>query len=200
MASTSHSRENIQERQTLELNLDLSHHGRKAQVSVTVQPNTDPSLYGCTLLFPSKPSSTFANFPVCEATVRAIGMKGYGSMYGWVQMTRDSSHDWEMDPAPIFQGLDTPFCWFGPEPSLFDCPMRENVRDFDWTCHSFLAWLPDCLMSKDVRPGVGFEWGFWIEDGEVRVKALKRLGDGEWDGHLPMLREKFPSWTFSPHS
>lgn len=171
-------------KETLELDFDIDG-SRKGHVSVSVQPNNDPRHYGCDLLFTDKPWDCFATYPVCEASVRSTGVRGYGCMYGWIQMVRNStspltaSDAWEMDPLPILGDLKIPFTLFGPEPSLFDCPMRENQSQYDWICHSFLTYIPDCLISKDVRPILGFEWGFRIEDGKVQVKALRKLENGE---------------------
>ncbi|KAK3057402.1 hypothetical protein LTR09_001586 [Extremus antarcticus] len=198
MASTN---ETTPERQTLDIPFDLDD-ARKGAVSVSVQPNTNPEHYGCHLIFPDKPKDAFAGFPVCEATVRSTGAKGYASIYGWVQMVRSSSSPltesdkWEMDTAPVNSDSNTPFCWFGPEPSLFDCPMREGEREYEWVCHSFLTYLPDCVISKDVRPVLGFEWGFETKDGEIMLKELRELEAGDWDEKLPMLREKHSGWMF----
>lgn len=141
---------------------------RKGTVTVAVKSNNDPEHYGCDLLLPDHPGSDFKDFPTCEAKVRSTGGKGYASMYGWIQVFRctndalTKNDPWEMDPVPIHSDVNSPFCWFGPEPSLFDCPMRDRAKQCDWACHSFLAYIDDCLISKDVRPILGLSWGFWI--------------------------------------
>lgn len=194
-------KESNSEQQTLHLDFSIDDL-RKGQVTVLVQPNNDPARYGCTLLFPDKPTDVFATFPTCEALVRSTGATGYGSMYGWIQFFRASDSpltgdvQWEVDPVPIFGDLNTPFCWFGPEPSLFDCPMREGKLEHDWICHSFLTYLPDCLISKDVRPILGFEWGFRIRESKVEVKELQEVEMKVWDERLAMLEHKYPGWAF----
>ena len=196
--------EAISELQQLDLTFELSNL-RKGNVKVSVQTNNNSEIYGCDLLFPNEPKSQFNSFPACEATVRSTGAKGYGAMYGWIQMTQisesvlTSEMPWEMDPLPITADLNLPFGFFGPEPSLFDSPMRKGIKTLDWMCHSFLGAIDDCLISKDVRPVLGFEWGFWIEDGKVSIKALRALKIEEWDHQLPLLRGKFDGWQFRDH-
>lgn len=108
----------------------------------------------------------------------------------------DSDDKWEMDPIPLTKDLNTPFVWFGPEPSLFDGPSRFECKELDWSCRSFLTYVEDGVISKDVIPILGFEWGFWVKDGEVFVKALREVGLDVWDGHLGLLRSQFEGWKF----
>lgn len=178
---------------------------RKGDVKVSVQTNHNPEQLGCDLLFPPKPNqsiSAFTSFPACSASVRSTVAQGYGAMYGWIQLVQISPSlltpdtPWEMDPVPITADLNTPFVWFGPEPSLFDAPMREGVESLDWKCHSFLAAIDDCVISKNVKPVLGFEWGFWIDGGDVSIKALREVKLEEWDEHLALLRGRFEGWTF----
>lgn len=191
-------------RQTLDFSFQVSD-TRKGEVAVVVEENNEPQNYGCDLLLPDHPGSHFKDFPICEAKVRSTGAKGYGSIYGWIQVFRcndslltEDDH-WEMDPVPLHSDLNTPFCWFGPEPSLFDCPMRDRRKQCDWDCHSFLTYSDDCLISKEVRPILGFCWGFSIRDGQVVIKALEKLDMNIWDGHLSLLREKHPGWDFGEY-
>jgi hypothetical protein len=123
-------------------------------------------------------------------------------MYGWVQMasvpeseTNTITH-LEMDPIPITNDLNTPFTWFGPEPRLFDAPMQVKFQNLDWTAQSFLVYVPDNLLTRDVRPILAFEWGFWKHEGQIQIKPLHKLGLEAWDAHLPMMRKKFVGWTF----
>lgn len=195
------SYEAVPGQQRLDLDFQISNL-RKGKVSVFVEPNQDPTNYGCDLILQDHPGSDFNGFPACEAKVRSTGAKGYGSMYGWIQLFRcteaalTENDPWDMDPVPIHNDLNTPFCWFGPEPSLFDCPMRDRAKRCDWVCHSFLTYTEDCLISKDVRPILGFSWGFWITKGQVMVKPLQKLEVAAWNEHLPLLRAKYPGWEF----
>ena len=124
-------------------------------------------------------------------------------MYGWVQFATvpesdtDTTMHWEMDPIPITNDLSTPFTWFGPEPRLFDAPMQVKFQNLDWAAHSFLAYVPDCLITTEVKPILGFEWGFWKREGQIQIKPLRKLGLEAWDAHLPLMREKFTGWKFA---
>lgn len=174
-----------------------------AFVDISISTNNDPKRYGFDLLFPNHPLSDFVGFPICQANVHSTESRGYASMYGWIQITRvanDSeatkSSAWEMDPVPMTAGLNTPFCWFGSDPRLFDAPAREGVREIDWTARSFLAYIEDGLMSKVVHPILAFEWGFEIHDGEKTIKPLKQLGTDPWNEHRAFFTEQFPGWKF----
>ena len=188
--------------QSLSLDFSLPR-SRAGSVTASVRTNRDPSNYGLQLLFPGHDMGTFKGFPVCEASVSTLGMQGYGSIYGWIQMVRAgdpsdiSTTPWEMDPIPILAGLNTPFAWFGPEPKLFDAPTREGVERLDWTCHSFLTYIEDSLVSKAVIPVLGFQWGFELHGGEPKVKVLRELQLDTWNGHLDLLENSFSGWNFS---
>jgi hypothetical protein len=190
------------EDQSLNLKFSISH-SRAGSVTASVRADNDPSKYGLQLIFPDHETGTFKGFPVCEASVSAVGTKGYGSIYGWIQMVRSgeplkiSAASWEMDPIPILAGLNTPFAWFGPEPKLFDAPMRRGVQALDWTCHSFLTYIEDGLMSKDLKPVLGFEWGFELHDGQPKLKVLRELQLSAWNEHLDLLESSFTEWKFN---
>lgn len=193
--------------QNLTLEFSVSHR-RKGTVSVSVRPDDEPEVQGMDLLFPNTPASDFLGFPLCHATVQSAAQaRGYASMYGWIQLVRcnqsksgdaklSDADEWEMDPIPITSDLNTPFVWFGPEPSLFDGPSRPRDLQVDWICRSYLAYIGDVALTRDVRPILGFEWGFWMRGGEVFVKPLQRLEDNAWSEHLGLLRNKFAGWTF----
>lgn len=190
--------------QTISLEFSLSH-SRAGSVTASVKADNDPSKYGLQLIFPDQDTNTLKGFPICEATVSTAGTQGYGSIYGWIQMVRSgepssiSAAPWEMDPIPILAGLNIPFAWFGPEPKLFDAPMCTGVQELDWTCHSFLIYIEDGLMSKDLKPVLGFEWGFELHNGEPNLKLLRELQLSAWNDHLDLLESSFTGWKFNRH-
>lgn len=178
----------------------------QAHVQVSVSVDTDPKRHGIDLLFPSATLSDYLGYPACTARITSSPhSQGYASIYGWVQVFREgidataaSRATWGFDSIPIYESLETPFCWFGPDPTLFDAPSRPGVQDVDWTARSFLTYLDDSLLSRTVKPILAFEWGFRIEDGKKSVKPLKRLSLDAWDEQLKLLATKFPNWQFKP--
>ncbi|KAK2782827.1 hypothetical protein FQN53_009593 [Emmonsiellopsis sp. PD_33] len=131
-----------------------------AYVKVAVEADCNPQEYGLDLLFPtaSHQPDDFVGFPLCHATVHSPVSRGYASLYGWIQLVKNTAQgNWELDPLPINQGLDTPFTWFGPEPQLFDAPLRVGISNLDWTARSFLVYIDDFLMSKAIGPILSFE-------------------------------------------
>lgn len=184
-------------------------------LKVEVAPNASPEKTGFPLLFPNHSPDLARGFPTCKATLHAHTDVGYAAMYGWLQTVlekpdttsaeasaaeQEAGPRWQTDPLPLTQDLSFPFTWFGAEPQLFDAPSRpDRSQPLDWTCQSFLAYVPDAVVSRRVCPVVGFEWGFLVEDGEVRVKGLKGLDDvGEaWEGKRRLWEGKFPGWEFA---
>lgn len=173
----------------------------KGTVTFKVRPNDDPKKYGTTLLFPSHAANDFLGFPVCEGVVQSE-QSGYASMYGWIQLVRgcdtvlDDRTAWEFDPLPVTQDIEWPFAWFGPDAALFDGPARVGAREHDWAARSFLTYIEDGVMTKVVRPIMGFEWGFTVRDGVISIKETTRLAGDQWNEHVSFLGGKFPSWTF----
>lgn len=177
-------------------------------VNITVRPNSDPARSGSCLLFPDQPPDAFIDFPACTATVTTPEDHGYAAMYGWIQFVLEtplnspaaidpSNHKWNHDPIPITSDLNTPFIYFGTAPTLFDAPFRTHRTDMNWTCWSFLTYITDSVMTKHVHPILGFEWGFAIEDGSVRIKVLRMVDVGEaWETQRELLEGKFDGWRF----
>ncbi|KAK6438632.1 hypothetical protein LTR95_005170 [Oleoguttula sp. CCFEE 5521] len=105
---------------------------------------------------------------------------------------------WEHDPLPITEGSGSPFIWFGPEAQLFDAPFRsDRNEELDWTCHWFLAYLEDAVMTKTIKPILGFEWGYVMNSGKVTVKELKLLDvRPAWEQQRGLLEGQFGEWKY----
>ncbi|MBO0882176.1 MAG: hypothetical protein J2P17_17930, partial [Mycobacterium sp.] len=98
--------------------LDFVHHGKIGQIEATVMANIDPPSLGC--------DDANLMFPACTASVRYPG-GGYQCMLGWVQLVRSTdarTQDFEMDPNFLLPGADSPYSYYGYNPTLFDCPGR----------------------------------------------------------------------------
>jgi hypothetical protein len=180
-------------------------HREKSTTVITVHPNTDPKKHGQLITFPDHPASDFLGFPICQARITSPQSVGYAAMYGWIQMFRHavppntaSETPWQMDDIPMTAGLNTPFCWFGAEPQLFDAPSQwPEVTELDWTALSFLTYAEDALLSKNVRPILAFEWGYWIRGGVKSVKPLKVRDVSEaWEAQRSLLEAQFRGWNF----
>ncbi|KAK6435032.1 hypothetical protein LTR95_008781 [Oleoguttula sp. CCFEE 5521] len=191
--------------QSLSLSFTLpSRH--KVHVNITVHPNTSPSQVGHPLLFPSKAFAPeiYLDFPVTTAKLHCTQDTGYAATYGWIQFiyqdfkTSPDKAKWEHDPLPITEGSGSPFIWFGPEAQLFDAPFRsDRGESLDWTCHSFLAYLEDAVITKTIKPILGFEWGYVMQGGEVEIKELKLLDvSSAWEQQRQLLEEKFGEWKY----
>ncbi|KAK0261972.1 hypothetical protein LTS00_018117, partial [Friedmanniomyces endolithicus] len=195
----------VQDKQTLSLTFKAPKR-ELSNITITIESNTDPVKIGQHLTFPDhEATSDFLGFPTCTAKICSPNSKGYAAIYGWIQMWRFSvlpdpilAVPWDMDEVPTFTGLNTPFCWFGPEPQLFNAPSRwAQDREMDWSALSFLTYVEDALLSKKVRPVLAFEWGFWIKDRVKSVKpvVLREVGEA-WEEQRGLLEGKFEGWVF----
>ncbi|GAM91396.1 hypothetical protein ANO11243_094460 [Dothideomycetidae sp. 11243] len=199
--SSSRAKDNKSTTQTLSMTVSAPKRS-EIQVNVTLAQTEAPESNGQHLLFPTLDPSNFLGYPTCTATVTSSRFQGYASMYGWIQFVRDHETDagqvpWELDPIPITDGLDTPYAWFGADPTLYDAPSRIDCVNIDWSAVSFLTYHDDALMTRAVKPLLAFEWGFKIQDGVKSAKPLRRLELASWNEHLAFLRSKFPNWQFA---
>jgi hypothetical protein len=124
---------------------------------------------------------------------------GYAAISGWTQLVRSTdaaTSDFEMDPIAIYEEVGTPFAWHGTRPELFDAPCRASREDMTWECRSYLCISPDAVLSRRVPAVAGFSWGFTIARRDVTVTRATPLGSAAWDGHLGLLRARYPAWTF----
>jgi len=163
-------------------------------ITAASEVNTDPDALGC---FPGA-----LGLPACTATVDFPHM-GYRSMLGWVQLVRArefGSGDFESDPFVLFGDAPSPYCWYGPNPTLFDGPSRDTRDDLLWESHSFLATTPleevMDLQPRRVGPLAAFSWGFEISGGNVRLIEVDKLPRQRWNDHTASLRSSYPWWAF----
>lgn len=120
----------------------------------------------------------------------------------------DDEGVWKMDPIPVLNGVDTPFCYLGFEPVLFDAPMRSKTgKDVDWRAQAFLCVCGRGLLDRQVSVVTGLEWGFDIRYEEVEVngerersiliKELKSINvKNAWNEKLEELRTRHQGWVF----
>jgi hypothetical protein len=177
------------------MKLEFVHFGDRGTVEVSSVPNDNPAALG--------KGEEARGYPALTARVEFAG-EGYRALFGWIQLVRSTDNAsggaFEMDPARFFEDSPTPFCFYGYKPVLFDAPSRDTREPMDWLAHSFLAIVPrDQGDLKEVRPLVGFAWGFQIDDGgQITLKEVERLDVHDWNSHLPLLAKIYPLWRFRP--
>jgi hypothetical protein len=184
-----------------ELSVPYSWRGRTGAVRVRVVENVDPTRVGCDRLDETLPADAASGFPLCTATPE-IGLEGYSAACGWIQVVRstDSPGAYETDPLALFRDVETPFAFFGIAPVFFDAPFRATRYDLTWTARTFLAAVPDGVMSKDVRPLAAFAWGFHVRDDVISIEDPRALDLSVWDEHTSLWADHHPHWTFEPSS
>ena len=179
------------------MRLPFTHDGHPGQVDVEIARNDDPETYGCW--------SGSLDLPRCTATVMYAGL-GYHAMLGWVQLVRSDDSEsrgeaFEMDPFGLFEDADSPYCFYGHAPTLFDGPARDHRDDLTWLAHAFLAATP--LRGGQMRrvvPLLGFSWGFEFVAGAVQIAEPQVLEASAWESHRTTLESVYPSWGFEPAS
>ena len=153
----------------------------------------DPSAVG-------KPVGT-EGFPSCQATVSYPAI-GYKALFGWVQLAQAEDFGgghFALDPLRFFESSSAPHWFYGICPTLFDAPSRDERYELDWTAHSFLVPINLFEIDSEVRPLLGFSWGFDIDSrGVLAVKKTNPLSACEWEQHIPYLTDRFPAWQFAP--
>lgn len=178
------------------LRIPFTARGGSGHVSVTLAVMDDPVDVG------QVPEAE--GFPVCRASV-GFDLDGYDGFLGWLQLvgTRSAGQDervFEIDPLQVFEGLETPFAFYGLRPELFDAPYRrDQTRYLDWLAQSFLCVSPSHPMARNVQAVAGFSWGFVMEggDGGVSIVGPEPIHSGQWSGHLDALSAAFPNWSFT---
>jgi hypothetical protein len=174
--------------------------GASGTFHVSIAPNVDPLAVGCEFLLFGMPSEVALSYPVCTATVE-YEREGYAAIFGWTQLVRSTDNStggesFEVDPIAVYRDVDTPYAWYGFRPTLFDAPFRFDKRDMSWECHSFLCFLPDAVLSRNVRAITGFSWGFDIRAETISIYDPVRLDAEAWNHHVSVLRDAHPNWTF----
>ncbi|KUJ08776.1 uncharacterized protein LY89DRAFT_326117 [Mollisia scopiformis] len=201
------------------LALPFESRGQAGVVSITVQPNDDVEhAFGLDLLYPGTAIlPNFIGFPVVHADmtypIPSSPYSGYGTLFGWIQFIRQDDDgvigNWTVDHYPFAQDIDTPFGYWGYNPSTFDAPAilldEGNNTSIVWTAQAFLTILPDAGGSKNVSviPGGAFTWGFDINvdansttEREIVIRRVEQLDVSGWSGRVALLREQYPEWTF----
>lgn len=177
----------------LAMQISFVHAGMHGEVNVAVEVVNDPVAVG-------KPVGT-EGFPSCEATVSHPG-RGYSALFGWVQLVQDEDSGakrFALDPLRFFEDTAAPHCFYGICPTLFDAPSRDERYELDWTAHSFLAPIDLFAVGPEVRPLLGFSWGFEVDSrGVLAVKPVSALSPDGWEQHVPYLVGRFPAWRFAP--
>jgi hypothetical protein len=140
-------------------------------------------------------------FPVMEASVEHPA-EGYGADMGWVQIVHYEIRDpgeqevvTVFDVPPQLSDTDIPYLAFGVRPTVFDAPSITS-REVTWRADTFLTYTPDAVLSRLVRPLLGFRWGYDVSEGNVRVDDLVELGPDGWRANRPDLHERFSGWVF----
>jgi hypothetical protein len=180
--------------------LPFSWAGDAGVVTVECFANDAPHTFGCW-------SAVAKGFPVCVARVSHPGLS-YRAMFGWVQLVRSTDNEsagreFEVDPFALFGDAQSPYAWYGIEPTLFDAPSRESTVPTEWIAHSWLGTTPveEILDGKPRRvvPLLGFGWGFRVLDGRIDLLETSELTTDDWRADVTVLEQSYPSprWTFA---
>ena len=175
--------------------------GRAGRVRVSYVVNDDPVRWGYPILELDLTEAA-AGFPVLQAEVGAFDGEGYEAVMSWLQIVwinnRDDGEPDEtiFDRAPQLLDADVPYFSWGPLPRLFDAPSIKGPQHVDWTAHSTLAYSPDGVMTRVVRPLCGFSWGYRLRDGKPQLTPITLTSGPEWASDFELFAAEFPRWRF----
>jgi hypothetical protein len=179
------------------LELPFSLRGLTGNMLVTVESNPSGDPYE--VLPGALAKDGPRGFPICTAQIE-YPRRGYGAVFGWTQLVKasdgPSGGDFGIDPIALYRNLQTPYCWFGIKPTLFDAPWRLKSDDMAWICQSYLCFAPSAVAGPHVRAVAGFEWGFVVQRDTVTVRKPSRLSEDDWNDRVPLLRNSYRGWTF----
>lgn len=108
----------------------------------------------------------------------------------------------ELDVIESFAGAGIPFFAMGYPANLYDAP-AHNLRGSTWMRWLATTWfvtLPARWTAFEVRPVVGFRWGYeeGAQPGGVTVLPMSDLSARDWDQALGWLRKACPGVSFAP--
>jgi len=182
-----------------ELQLTFRLRDRPGVIAVRVEPNTHPDASGHELIASNYDRAAFAGFPLATAT---ITYDGYGprAWLGWLQVVErhdvDGMVSRAVDSARVPDDA-SPFYVFGYCPTFADAPANPDHPDGEWRAHTFLAYIPDVVHSRVLRPVTGFRWGYQLKGGRPRtLHAPLPIGALEWSASRALLETEFPGWRF----
>ncbi len=171
--------------------------GVPGTVTVDYGVNDDPQRWGYHLLQLPYDFQVSRGCPVLRATVDHPA-EGYGAALGWIQTVETRSPEQQdafVDLAPQMVGCGSPWLAWAVRPELFDAPSTAHP-EFSFQAETFLAYTPDCVITREVKPLCGFSWGYEVRGGEPSVLPL-RLGNlDRWASAQPLLSRQCPGWTF----
>jgi hypothetical protein len=173
---------------------------------IRTEPSSHPISMGVSLLGPTalgqfKVSDT-KGFPAFSISITGDSVD-WSAYYGIIQVVacaprlpRELSQaDWFHDGRPMFDHVNMPFADFAANPTFFDGPFHIKKK-WDWIARAFIVYVPDAVISRQVKPILGIEWGYWIDNSKPYVKETKHVNVEAWNEHLQLLRNGFPNWTF----
>jgi hypothetical protein len=112
---------------------------------------------------------------------------------GWLQVVRYEVHDpgeeeqvTVFDVPPQLSETETPYMAYGIRPTVFDAPSIV-ARNVVWDANT-LVYTPDSVLSRVLGPICGFQWGYTVRDGDVRVKPLSVSSPAAW--HKATMRPR----------
>jgi len=176
--------------------------GVEGEVSVDYGVNDDPVRWGYDVLdLDWFTPERVHGFPVIQASVKHPA-EGYAADMGWLQVVRydvkdpgEEEHQVVFDVPPQLSETESPYAAFGVRPTFFDAP-AAGAKNMVWDADTFLAYSPDAVLSRVIRPLCGFSWGYRASNGVIQLSPLSIAGPEEWERNLPDLRGRYPTWSF----
>ncbi|MBN2075193.1 MAG: hypothetical protein JW762_06555 [Dehalococcoidales bacterium] len=205
------------------IKIPFYHNDRKGLAMVSYGRNEDPVQAGFDNLAELSNDSLTAlgfdinltiGYPTMQAWIENYEGTGYRTILGWIQVVTDKycdSYGSENDPVELevsvdrlqpFQNLELPFFAYGNLPQAFDAPCLNLTQhtQLKWIADTFLTTVPVRSRDEEISWLLGFRWGYieydTQEERPVVLLPLEITHEGDWNAHLPLLRDQFPNWRF----
>lgn len=151
-------------------------------------------------------SSDALGYPTIRAWVDGFAGSGYRTATAfiqWIDTIRIDSagnrtEDRELDLTAEFAHRGIPFFAWGYPASLYDAP-AHNMNGASWMRWRATTWfvtIPARWTAFQVRPLVGFQWGY--EEGTTGLGLLPLVDatDSLWEADRQWLAEQCPAFRF----
>lgn len=186
--------------------LPFTLNGRPGRLALEYLPSDDIERTGFDMFDPSDfdPRLTIG-YPTMRAWVHDYRGTGYRTASAFIQWIdtrrgrRDPVETRELDRSGVFGDIGMPFFSYGYPANLYDAP-AHNMHGAEWMSWVATTWfvtMPARWTDHEVRPILGFQWGYEDDETGVTTMPLRHLTNSSWNDSLRWLQRESPKFCFT---
>lgn len=182
---------------------------RPGRLAVEYRPNDSIEKSGFDMFDPSDFDPALAiGYPTLRAWVHDYEGTGYrtaSAFVQWIDTERrraDAVTARELDTSAVLRDQEVPFFSYGYPANIYDAP-AQNMQDAAWMSWIATTWfvtMPARWTNQEVRPLLGFQWGYEEDHANVNTMPLRHLAGEAWNRSLNWLRSSSPAFLFAEFS